>query len=109
MVKIRLSDQEYVDITALAQAMGCSSPRVYTAAVASGGAVFGRAALVKQTGLVAELHGVSRLLAAVGRNVNQIARGVNATGEVGGELSAALGAVERCVNRVHRVLDEAEL
>ena len=108
-MKIRLSDEEYVDITALAQAMGCSPQRVYTAAVASGGAVFGRAALVKQTGLVAELHGTSRLLAAVGRNVNQIARGVNSTGQVAAELSAVLAAVEGCVARVHRVLDEAEL
>lgn len=109
VVKIRLNDKEFVEIQALAAAMKCSAQRVYTAAVASNGAVFGRVAVVKQSGLLADLHGASRMLAAVGRNLNQITRGVNATGEIPEDLTHTLGAVQDCIDRVNAVLDAADL
>lgn len=109
VVKIRLSDQEYVEIKALAAAMKCSPQRVYTSSVASNGAVFGRLAVVKQSGLVADLHGANRMLAAVGRNLNQVARGVNAGGEVGEDVEHTLAAVRECVERINAVLDAADL
>lgn len=109
VVKIRLNDEEYVEIKALAAAMKCSPQRVYTSAVASNGAVFGRVAVVKQSGLVADLHGANRMLAAVGRNLNQVARGVNAGAEVGDEVEHTLAAIRDCVERINAVLDAADL
>lgn len=109
VVKIRLNDEEYVEIKALAAAMKCSPQRVYTSSVASNGAVFGRLAVVKQSGLMADLHGANRMLAAVGRNLNQVARGVNAGGEVGEGVEHTLAAIRECVERINAVLDGADL
>lgn len=109
VVKIRLNDAEFVEIQALAAAMRCSPQRVYTSSVASNGAVFGRVAVVKQSGLVADLHGANRMLAAVGRNLNQVARGVNAGAEVEEGIEHTLAAVQACVDRINAVMDAADL
>lgn len=108
-VQIKLTDAEYADVTALAQAMSCSRPRVYTAALASGGAVFARMALIRQSGMMADLYGASRLLAAIGTNLNQLTRAANATGVIEDGIERTLGAVDSVVMRINVILDEADL
>jgi len=46
-----------------------------------------------------------RLLAALSNNVNQMAKATNATGEVGRELSATVGAVRECALRIRATLE----
>ncbi len=55
--------------------------------------------------LAAEFFGAVRLLAALSNNVNQMAKATNATGEVGRELSATVGAVRECALRIRATLE----
>ena len=55
--------------------------------------------------LAAEFFRAVRLLAALSNNVNQMAKATNATGEVGRELSATVGAVRECALRIRATLE----
>lgn len=50
-----------------------------------------------------------RQLAAIGNNLNQIARGVNATGGIEGDLSATLGYLRRSLAAVEQAAESLAL
>lgn len=52
-----------------------------------------------------QLFGAFRLLSTMSNNINQIAKGVNAGGELPAELSATLAAVRRLATRIDGILD----
>lgn len=56
--------------------------------------------------LIGVLFGTSRQLAAVGRNLNQLARVANATGEVPADLSNAVAAVVGQIRSIDAVTRE---
>jgi uncharacterized protein (DUF1778 family) len=63
--------------------------------------------LPEQNALWSELEGIGRQLAAVGNNVNQIARHLNSGGAMRpGEVAGASDAVTRIAARLAAVLDE---
>lgn len=63
--------------------------------------------LPQQNALWDELDGISRQLAAIGNNVNQIARHLNGGGAMRpGEVAGASDAVTRIAARLAAVLDE---
>jgi hypothetical protein len=51
----------------------------------------------------AELVGTRRLLRGIATNVNQLAAGYNATGELGDELEATLAAARRVIGRLDEI------
>ncbi|OZC62803.1 hypothetical protein CH267_00125 [Rhodococcus sp. 06-621-2] len=55
---------------------------------------------------LAGLFELSRLVAAVGRNLNQLTKVANATGELEPETAAALDAVKRMVDRLEATRSE---
>jgi uncharacterized protein (DUF1778 family) len=50
-----------------------------------------------------ELFAATKLIAALGRNLNQLAKVANATGEVPPETTAAIAAVRQVFDRVNRL------
>ncbi|MGW9114514.1 plasmid mobilization relaxosome protein MobC [Microbacterium sp. NPDC055683] len=58
---------------------------------------------------MAELFALHRLLAAISNNVNQIAKAVNATGELSSDLTATLDAVRRTALRIDDAIDGLSL
>ncbi|OYO19835.1 hypothetical protein CGZ93_12580 [Enemella dayhoffiae] len=106
-VTIWLNDQEYVELTALAEAMGVTRPRVYTSAVESGGQVFDRVAVAQSRARRVDAQVAVRVLAGVANNLNQLAHAANIDGEVErAELRQVLGQVRELITRLHQVLEE---
>lgn len=95
-LKVRLTDEQRAKVTQRANAAGVSIPMLMVEAALSGSA---RTATGRRA-IVIELLGIRRLVAALGNNVNQLARVANATGQVPEELRAVLSAVERVLNRL---------
>lgn len=109
-VKIRLNDQEWLDITALADAMGVSRQRVYQSAVESGGAVFDRVAIAQSKATQMEARTLLRVLVGIGTNLNQIARGMHIDATVDtARLSALADQVDEQVHRLRALLDEQQV
>lgn len=107
-MQIKLSDDEFVQIESLAQALKCSKPRVFTASVASAGQVFGRVAALQNKNLVAGLAATNRMLAGATNNLNQIARGVNTDGRLEPtELAATLDVIRDCCAQVEKLIVQA--
>ncbi|WP_141212320.1 plasmid mobilization relaxosome protein MobC [Enemella evansiae] len=106
-VTIWLSDQEWVEITALAEAMGVTRPRVYTAAVESGGQVFDRVAVARERARQVDAQVAVRILAGVANNLNQLAHGANIDGDVDrAELRRVLAQVQELTGELRTVLAE---
>lgn len=107
VVKIRLSDEEWVEITALAEAMGVSRPRVYTRAVETGGQVFDRVAVAQERARRVDAHLLVRVLSGAATNLNQIAHGMHVDGTVDQrELSHTLTRINAALDRINAMLDE---
>jgi hypothetical protein len=95
-VLVRLSDAEKLQIQARAISAGVSMPRLLVEAALLGSAQTAS----ERRALVAELLAARRLVAALGNNVNQLARVANSTGQVPSELAAAAAAVARATARL---------
>nr|WP_067067549.1 plasmid mobilization relaxosome protein MobC [Carbonactinospora thermoautotrophica] len=93
---MRLSDEEKEKIAARAEALGVSIQRLLVESALAGSAQ----TVTERRALVAELLGVRRLVAALGNNINQLARVANATGAAPPELAAAAAAVARAMARL---------
>lgn len=107
-VVIKLDDDEWVEVSALAAAMGVSRPRVYTAAVESAGQVFSRVAVAQQKAQLVQAKMLVRMLAGVATNLNQIAHGVNIDGVVDrAELDSTVAQAKTLMAEVEQVLAEA--
>ena len=79
-------------------------PRLMVESALAGGGGAG-ASVAERHAMYRELAGVRRLVAAIGNNVNQLARAANATGELEPETGAALDAVMRVILRMNGFLD----
>lgn len=100
---VRVSPEEEGELLRLAAAQHVTIPRllVESALAAARGET-----PTQRHEAIAELFRVHRLLGAISRNVNQLARQANATGEVPAELAATLVAVRRTAERIDQLVDE---
>ncbi|MEU5995924.1 MobC family plasmid mobilization relaxosome protein [Actinomadura sp.] len=98
-MRFRVSDQEYTEIRAAAQRAGAAYGTfiVHTVQAATRQHRFGHQPTAE---LCEELRGIARQLNRIGVNLNQLARIANATGQVPGELPAALSYLENVLRRV---------
>ncbi|CAI9411761.1 MobC family plasmid mobilization relaxosome protein [Aestuariimicrobium sp. T2.26MG-19.2B] len=107
-MKIRLSEAEYLEVSSLALAMRCSVPRVFTAAVETNGAVFGRVAALQAQGLSADLYAANRQLSGIATNINQLAHGANIDGQADLErMRSALAELEATQVEIRRIIEAA--
>ena len=107
MLRVRLSDAEFASVQARAEAAGLSVA-AYLAAAAEPRGPLGVAHMPagERRAWASELMAVRRLVAAVGNNLNQLARASNSGAEVDpGEARAVLDACDRVVARTGDVLD----
>lgn len=102
VLKVRLTDEQRATVSRRASAAGVSMSRLMVEAALAGNA---RTATERRA-IVIELLGARRLAAALGNNLNQLARIANATGQVPDQLPVALAAVERVLERLERVASE---
>jgi uncharacterized protein (DUF1778 family) len=98
-LKVRLTDEQRARVSRRASAAGVSISRLLVEAALSGSA---RTATERRA-IVIELLSVRRLVAALGNNVNQLAKVANATGQIPEELPAVLEAVERALDRIETI------
>uniref|UniRef100_UPI003F49A2F8 MobC family plasmid mobilization relaxosome protein n=1 Tax=Sphaerisporangium sp. CA-236357 TaxID=3240030 RepID=UPI003F49A2F8 len=96
---VRLSEDEQDIIAARADEAGVSVPRFLAEAGVAGDA---RTASERRAA-AAELLAVRRLLAAIGGNINQLAKTANATGERPSALEATMHATARILARLDEV------
>ncbi|MFC0039553.1 plasmid mobilization protein [Actinomadura rayongensis] len=101
-LKVRLTDEQRAKVSRRADASGVSISRLLVEAALAGSA---RTATERRA-IVIELLGTRRLVAAMGNNLNQLARIAHATGEVPDQLPATLEAVERVLDRLERAASE---
>ena len=111
-VQVRLSDEEKVQLTARAAAVGLSLPAWLVAAgmadrgsraSSEGGGrslAAGSMSALERRAWAAEFVAVRRLARGVATNVNQLAAGYNTDGQVGTELHAVLDAARRVMDRM---------
>ncbi|GGM81942.1 hypothetical protein GCM10012275_60660 [Longimycelium tulufanense] len=102
VVKVRLSDEELVQVRARAVAARMTVPAYLAEAGLQDLRPRQGAALTlpQRRALAAELAGIRRLLSYLGNNINQIATVANATGAVPPEVTGAGEAVARTVARL---------
>lgn len=101
--EVKVTPEEEGRLLRLAEAQHVTVPRLLV-----------EAALSMSTGetptqrreVLARLFGIHRLLGAISRNVNQIAKATNATGEIHDELSATMAAVRRTADKISATIDE---
>ncbi|OYO13147.1 hypothetical protein CGZ98_06165 [Enemella evansiae] len=87
--------------------MGVTRPRVYTAAVESGGQVFDRVAVARERARQVDAQVAVRILAGVANNLNQLAHGANIDGDVDrAELRRVLAQVQELTGELRTVLAE---
>lgn len=115
-VHVRVSDDEHVRLSARAAAAGLSLPAWLVAAGMADRGSAGRdggidgaggrslaggsMSALERRAWAAEFVAVRRLARGVATNVNQLAAGYNATGQVGTELHAVLDAARRVMDRM---------
>ncbi|GAB2868601.1 hypothetical protein GCM10022221_81970 [Actinocorallia aurea] len=95
-VKVLLSDEERAELVERAEEARLSVPRLLVESALAGG----RRTASERRGLVAEFLAVRRLVAAIGNNVNQLARAANATNRTPAELPVVLDALKRVLDRL---------
>jgi hypothetical protein len=95
--EVKMSVEENARLVALADVRGVTVPRLLleSALAAETGQT-----MTERNELVAEVFRLQRLFGAVGVNVNQIAKKVNATGQVPAELDATMVAIRDLLPRV---------
>lgn len=92
-----------------AEELGVTVPRLLVESALSGGgeAVRERAAENEfRHELRVELNQLQRAVGAIGVNINQIAKGVNATGELDPELEPALAYLRRVLRRTEEFCEQ---
>lgn len=107
-VPVRFSAEEYAALRARAAAAGLT-PAAYLAAAVEPRDRLGLARMSgeERKGWAAELAAVRRLTAAVGNNLNQLARAANSGADIDrGQAAATIRACDRAVERVGDVLDQ---
>jgi Bacterial mobilisation protein (MobC) len=103
MLKVRVSEEELAAIRRKAARLRVSPQRL----LVESALVVGAHSAPERRALFEEVMVVRRLLAALGNNVNQIARIANSTGGVP-PLDAPLDALARTLARADATLDELQ-
>lgn len=96
-----MSEEEAARLIVLSERYRMSVPRLLYTAATEGGAE-GAAA---RREAVQELYAIERALTAIGRNVNQLAKVANATGQVPEQTAVVLDAVFRLSDRIEDAVD----
>ncbi|MEU9019213.1 plasmid mobilization relaxosome protein MobC [Actinomadura sp. NPDC048394] len=104
VVKVLLTDEEKVRIAARAKVAGVSVQRLMIEAALAGD----EQTASERRGLVDEFTGARRLVAAIGRNLNQLTRAANATGELPPELSATMHATAQALARLNAATERLD-
>lgn len=100
---VRMNDDEYARVVAMAKVAKISLPRLFMRSVLVGDVA--TAAAVEHA--VAELHILQRVMGGAARNLNQIARAANAGGEVHeDQVLAAADAILRQSEKLRVLLAE---
>ncbi|GAA2559337.1 hypothetical protein HD598_002736 [Neomicrococcus aestuarii] len=104
--EVKLSVSEDAALRVAAASMGVTVPRLLkeSALSASRGET-----VTERHELIKELFLVQRAIAAVGNNINQIARAANATGEISEELQGSLVYARSVLKRMDAVLESLSL
>ncbi|WP_271395953.1 plasmid mobilization relaxosome protein MobC [Neomicrococcus lactis] len=104
--EVKLSVAEDAALRVAAASMGVTVPRLLkeSALSASRGET-----VTERHELIKELFLVQRGIAAVGNNINQIARAANATGEISEELQGSLAYARGVLKRMDVVLESLSL
>jgi hypothetical protein len=103
---VTASPEEEGALLRLALAQGVTIPRLL---VESALATDAGETMTERRATIAKLFELHRLLGAISRNVNQIAKATNATRELHPETSATLTAVRRTAERIDALVDELSL
>ncbi len=98
-----MSPEEEGLLLRLAGEQGVTVPRLLVESALAAGR--GETATERRQAM-ADLFALHRLLAAISNNVNQIARAMNATGELHPELWSTLNAVRRTAERIDGTIEE---
>jgi len=96
---VKLSDREYAVISARAESLGISVPRLLVESAMAGSVQ----PVTERHALYSQLIAARRTLAALGNNLNQIARAANSGAAVPPEVAAAAAHVIAAVGRVDLV------
>ncbi|MDQ1178550.1 plasmid mobilization relaxosome protein MobC [Rhodococcus sp. SORGH_AS_0301] len=91
---VKLTDEQELAVQAAARVQGVTVARL----LADSALKAPRASVSRED--LTELFAVTKLIAALGRNVNQLAKVANATGELAPETEATLASVRRVFDRV---------
>ncbi|GAB3656833.1 hypothetical protein GCM10027589_16560 [Actinocorallia lasiicapitis] len=99
-VKVMLSDAERAELVRRAEAAQLSVPRLLVEAGLAGE----RRTRSQRQGVTAEFLGVRRLVAAIGNNLNQVTRALNATGRAPEELPVVVEVTGRILERLDQAV-----
>lgn len=105
-VQLKLSIAEKTALKIHADELGVSIQRLLVESTLSS---FQGETLTERRDLLTALFQLQRGLAAVGNNINQIARAANATGEIKGDLDAALSHLRASVGRIDEALESLRI
>lgn len=105
-VQLKLSLVEKTALKVHADELGVSIQRLLVESTLS---LFQGETLTERRDLLTALLQLQRGLAAVGNNINQIARAANATGEIKGDLDAALAQLRASVARIDETLESLKV
>ncbi|WP_308128650.1 plasmid mobilization protein [Rhodococcoides kroppenstedtii] len=97
---VKLTDEQELAVQAAARVQGVTVARL----LADSALTAPRASVSRED--LAELFETTRLIGALGNNLNQIAKVANSTGELVPETAATLAAVRRVFDRVRTLPQE---
>lgn len=99
--RVRVTEEEQARLVATAERHGMGVPMLlYTAAVEGGAET-----TVTRREEIQQLWAIERQLAAIGNNINQIARVANTTGDVPSQIGPVLDRLLVLVDRVEQAAD----
>jgi len=104
--RVRVTPEEELELRVRAERAGVSVPRLLVESALHGG---GPQSVAVRREALTELFAVERLLGAMSRNINQLAKHANATGTISEDLAASLAALRRLYDRIESVMDELAL
>lgn len=103
---VRVTPEEEGRLLVLAGQYRVSVPKLLVDSALAGGAARAAENASVRHELISQMFGTHRVLAGIARNVNQMAKATNATGEVRAEMVATLAKVRELAGRIDAFVDE---
>jgi hypothetical protein len=103
---VRVTPEEEGRLLVLAGQYRVSVPKLLVDSALAGGAASAAENSSVRHELLSQMFGTHRVLAGVARNVNQMAKATNATGDVRAEMVATLAKVRELADRIDAFVDE---